>query len=331
MPPDPRWFLYQLLLSVKYMHSGRILHRDIKPANVLLSEACDVRLCDFGLARSLDAEHDDNERDQVGIANPRDVPPHLQAVARAAAGGACVDSALAAAASGGGDVRDLRRQFTKHVVTRWYRAPELPLYNDGHYTAAIDMWSVGCVYAEMLGMLDTGNAEDRHERKALFPGGACYPMSRDVAAPRAGQKEKKDQLSVILEVLGSPTPPELERVRTQDARDMLAGMRAHRAEDLSKRFPTAPAEAIDLLRSMLRFNPEDRISVDGALAHPFLASVRRPHDEVSRTEGPLHFGSITPENIRVLMVDEVCVFRAPGCGRLCCVRCLCVGGGGAGK
>lgn len=46
--PHVRWFLYQLLLSVKYLHSAGILHRDIKPANVLLTEACELKLCDFG-------------------------------------------------------------------------------------------------------------------------------------------------------------------------------------------------------------------------------------------------------------------------------------------
>ena len=150
-----------------------------------------------------------------------------------------------------------------------------------------------------------GNPEDRFERKALFPGGTCFPMSRDRSAVRAGSKEKKDQLSVILEVLGSPDAGEMERLRSQDARDLLNSMKPHRPEDLSKRFPTAAPEALDLLTRMLRFLPEDRLGIDGALAHPFLAQVRRPHDEVNRAEGALHFGAINPDNIRVLMVEEV--------------------------
>ena len=47
-----RHFLYQTLLGMKYIHSARILHRDIKPANLLLTESCDLKVCDFGLARS---------------------------------------------------------------------------------------------------------------------------------------------------------------------------------------------------------------------------------------------------------------------------------------
>jgi mitogen-activated protein kinase 1/3 len=44
--------VYNLLLSVKYLHECNVLHRDLKPANVLLNEDCTVKLCDYGLARS---------------------------------------------------------------------------------------------------------------------------------------------------------------------------------------------------------------------------------------------------------------------------------------
>lgn len=217
--PHVRWFLYQLLLGMKYIHSAKILHRDIKPANILLTEACDLKICDFGLARTLEAEADDgtaddaHTRDMLGVSNPKGAEAEMVAAEAAAH-----DSA-AASGSGGGDGSGLarpdsvHRQFTRHVVTRWYRAPELPLYNDGEYTTAIDVWSVGCVYAEMLGMLDTGDPESRYDRHALFPGGACYPMSRDRGRDKSG-KEKKEQLAVIFDVLGTPTDEEIARVRT---------------------------------------------------------------------------------------------------------------------
>ena len=46
-----QYFIYQILCSLKYMHSANVLHRDLKPANVLLNSNCDLKVCDFGLAR----------------------------------------------------------------------------------------------------------------------------------------------------------------------------------------------------------------------------------------------------------------------------------------
>ena len=46
-----QYFVYQILCALKYMHSANVLHRDLKPANVLLNSNCDLKVCDFGLAR----------------------------------------------------------------------------------------------------------------------------------------------------------------------------------------------------------------------------------------------------------------------------------------
>ncbi len=55
-PSHVKFFLYQVLRGVKYIHSVGIVHRDIKPKNLLVSKTCDLKICDFGLAR-LDKEH----------------------------------------------------------------------------------------------------------------------------------------------------------------------------------------------------------------------------------------------------------------------------------
>ena len=61
----------------------------------------------------------------------------------------------------------LTRGLTKHVVTRWYRAPEIILSQP--YSAAVDVWSIGCIFAELLGLLQD-NIPDFRSRRALFPG-----------------------------------------------------------------------------------------------------------------------------------------------------------------
>lgn len=65
--------------------------------------------------------------------------------------------------------------LSAHVTTRWYRAPELIIL-EKKYNSAIDVWSIGCILAELLGML-AENSESFTTRKVLFPGKACYPLS----------------------------------------------------------------------------------------------------------------------------------------------------------
>jgi mitogen-activated protein kinase 1/3 len=107
-----QYFIYQTLRALKAMHSANVLHRDLKPSNLLLNANCDLKVCDFGLARSA-ASSEDNS----GF-------------------------------------------MTEYVATRWYRAPEIML-TFKEYTKAIDVWSVGCILAEML------------SGKPLFPGKDC--------------------------------------------------------------------------------------------------------------------------------------------------------------
>jgi mitogen-activated protein kinase 1/3 len=102
--------------------------------------------------------------------------------------------------------KNMKRELTGHVVTRWYRAPELILL-EKDYGPAIDMWSVGCIYAEMLGMIKE-NAPTFLDRKPLFPGKSCFPLSpaSDVTEKRKGfPASSNDQLSIIFDVIGTPT------------------------------------------------------------------------------------------------------------------------------
>lgn len=73
--------------------------------------------------------------------------------------------------------RSLKRQLTGHIVTRWYRAPELILL-EKDYGEAIDVWAVGCIMAELISMMKE-NVPNPNDRKPLFPGGSCFPLSPD--------------------------------------------------------------------------------------------------------------------------------------------------------
>lgn len=102
---------------------------------------------------------------------------------------------------------NLSRQLTKHVVTRWYRAPELILIQP--YASAVDIWSLGCIFGELLSMQE-GSVPTYQDRVPLFPGGSCYPLSGDHISSNAD--ERLDQLSVIFSVIGMPSEEDLKSI-----------------------------------------------------------------------------------------------------------------------
>ena len=133
-----KFFLWQLLCATKYMHSGGVVHRDLKPSNILVNSECDLRVCDFGLARGLENESSGKQDAEGNVLEPQE-----------------------------------EEFMTEYVVTRWYRAPEI-LLGSRDYKKSVDIWSVGCVFAEMLA------------RRALFPG-----------------ENSLDQVTRIMKVLGT--------------------------------------------------------------------------------------------------------------------------------
>lgn len=115
-----QYFIYQVLRGLKYIHSCRVLHRDLKPSNLLVNSNCDLKICDFGLARGI--HRDPSDPVDSGASGPTGT-----------------------------------MLLTEYVVTRWYRAPEIMLACH-EYSYPIDVWSVGCIFAELI------------LRKPFFPG-----------------------------------------------------------------------------------------------------------------------------------------------------------------
>lgn len=112
-----------------------------------------------------------------------------------------------------GKLHAKNKKLSKHVVTRWYRAPEVILAQDT-YTYKIDIWSVGCIFAELLSMMKS-NFSHFTERKPLFPGETCRLLSPTFADDDKSLKEysekdnKNDQLGKIFEVIGTPTEEDM--------------------------------------------------------------------------------------------------------------------------
>lgn len=188
-----QYFIYQTLRALKALHSADVIHRDLKPSNLLLNANCDLKVCDFGLARS------------VKTAEPSGTETGF---------------------------------MTEYVATRWYRAPEIML-TFKQYTKvsasrfmhpregllchqAIDIWSVGCILAEML------------SGKPLFPG-----------------RDYHHQLTLILDVLGTPTLDEFYAITTRRSRDYIRALPFRKRKPFAQLFPNASPLAVDFLTRSL--------------------------------------------------------------------------------
>jgi serine/threonine protein kinase len=96
--------LYNIFCSVNFLHTANVAHRDLKPANILIDSDCNITLCDFGIARTIEPQAPSKK--------------HM-------------------------------RSKTVHVASRCYRAPEL-IVGQTDYTTKVDIWSIGCITAEIL-------------------------------------------------------------------------------------------------------------------------------------------------------------------------------------
>ncbi|XP_052620323.1 cyclin-dependent kinase C-2 [Lactuca sativa] len=177
-------YMRQLLTGLHYCHVNQVLHRDIKGSNLLIDNEGNLKLADFGLARSFSNDHNGN--------------------------------------------------LTNRVITLWYRPPEL-LLGTTKYGPAVDMWSVGCIFAELL------------HGKPIFPG-----------------KDEPEQLSKIFELCGAPDEnnwPGVSKIPWYNNFKPTRPIK-RRLRDVFRHFDR---NALELLEKMLTLDPSQRISAKDAL------------------------------------------------------------------
>ncbi|PVG04896.1 putative mitogen-activated protein kinase MpkA [Serendipita vermifera] len=197
------YFVYQIVSAMNFVHGCHVVHRDLKPGNILVNATCEIRICDFGLARGYEKYFEDGE-EQV-------------------------------------------THMTEYVATRWYRAPEIMLGFE-NYDEAIDVWSIGCIFGELL------------NGKPIFPG-----------------RDYVDQLKCIFEYLGSPNDDIVRRIARGRARKYVRSLPIYRPKPFN--FPKGDEQALDLMYQMIRYKPEARITAAKALEHPWLAAFYDPEEE----------------------------------------------------
>ncbi|GBE59664.1 cell-cycle-associated kinase MAPK [Babesia ovata] len=278
-----RLLIYNLLCGVNYLHAVGIYHRDLKPANCLVNRDCSVKICDFGLARTVSHRRDSTPLSVHGSYTAREVEDEVfrgdSTVRTMPDSARLLDYNEELAHFQRKKMNEtFARQLTGHVVTRWYRAPELILLQE-NYTSAIDVWSIGCIFAELLNMVKM-NVPDASARSPLFPGSSCFPLSPDNKNSTDRAKDN-DQLNIIFNVIGTPSEEDIAAIAKPDVRRYVRMFHKRNGVDLYKRFRATPPLAVDLLQRMLVFNPEKRIKVSEALQHEYFRDLYNPrHAEV---------------------------------------------------
>ncbi|POS84662.1 Pkinase-domain-containing protein [Erysiphe pulchra] len=192
---DIKAWMNMLIRAVWFCHENFVLHRDIKPNNLLIAVDGEVKLADFGLARSFS---------------------------------------------------DPYRQMTSNVITLWYRPPEL-LFGAKHYSGAVDIWSVGLVFAELI-----------------------------IRVPYLAGETEVMQVKIISQAIGTPTEENWPGVTRLPGYTVSEILPVQPKDTYVAMFGTAGEQGVDLLMQMLVLDPRKRITARKALLHNWWKADPKP-------------------------------------------------------
>lgn len=274
-----QYFMAQILRGVRYMHSAKVIHRDLKPSNLLVNGDCALRICDLGLARAY-ADADQFLAAPASSNDDAESKPSFTTTTTTTADSESTQVQPPRSARSPSPASDLHVQLyrtdskgkqkrlnypggplTGYVATRWYRAPEVMLCFREGYGPEMDMWSVGCILAELI-----------------------------AGAPIFGGKDYVDQIARINNVLGSPSEAVLDKIGSERAKTYIKSLPNMPAVPLEKLYPNANPEALDLVAKLLTWDPDQRLTAEQALRHPWLKAY---HESNSRWQPPQPFDQFT--------------------------------------
>jgi len=178
-------------------------------------------------------------------------------------------------------------QMTGYVSTRYYRAPEIMLTWQ-KYDVAVDIWSTGCIFAEML------------EGRPLFPG-----------------KDHVHQFSIITELLGTPPDDVIATICSENTLRFVQSLPKRERVPFTQKFKTNDPSALDLLEKMLVFDPRKRITATECLGEEYVSPYHDPSDEPDAKEKfdwSFNDADLPVDTWKVMMYSEILDFHQVGEG-----------------
>ncbi|KAL3143658.1 hypothetical protein ABBQ38_002453 [Trebouxia sp. C0009 RCD-2024] len=287
--------LWQMLHVLKYLHANHVWHRDLKSANVLVKLEGGqriIKVADFGSARFATQEGyhfaEQHPPEKAG-----EVIGSLETMTAARQGSvampdielrspAAVGSSADMYVRPGNDSRanhasGIQAPLTRVVATPCYRAPEVVLSRGG-YTSAIDLWSLGCIFGEMLQRVAGLGAASTPQLQvapmfAIKGGKPKTPSEGEVFGGGAGPVNNTTQteLQALFDIIGTPHWADVEAISSRPWKKYLQRLPG-KAPTLFRHLGNAGEPAVHLLGRLLAFDPARRCSAEEALAHEYLHS-----------------------------------------------------------
>lgn len=148
------------------------------------------------------------------------------------------------------------------------------------------MWSTGCILSEMISCTEAYKANGvSPQDRFLFTGTSCFPLSpcekmRNSTSGKKNIVSKNDQLKVILEILGDQNSDDTSFVTDNSALDYIKTLNPKCCKvEFQKEFPFTTPQILEILQSMLEFNPNFRSNAGELLKNKIFDNIRKPHLE----------------------------------------------------